>query len=362
MASLASLFSFKNTTTTGDDLPDIFPLSLSRDDFVKTNVVQIYSKILTDVAERTNGLTDEQVELLWDNCIKSESPDGLITMLAKAMYEKKELFVVYDPAINLIRPADSTEQERIRNSYKERSETAVMDGGRRGVYISFTQFSRTDMVKLYSALEYCVVGALNKNMNLAKAIQLKMNDLRGSTSLVDSEKVREQAVNVAKQLSKGRDILIDANDMIETAKADVEAANSSMKFISEKLSFYLGLPSSYVSGEQTGGLNSTGEIDTRAVERGLKSYYFSIIKPVYQAVFDIKPVYKSQEFRQVTAGLEALKTFELAGDDYLTPRQKLQIIQRLFDIESDGEDQPPAARGETTPPATPEVTPPGSEA
>jgi hypothetical protein len=326
--SMAEWFGFKIGGVDSAELPDIFPLDVNKDVFIKADVMNIYSKILTDVIERTHGMTEEQTSLLWDNCLASESSEGLITLLARAMTDKQDLFIVYDGSLKVLRKANGIEAENIRRDYKERGESEV------GVYVSFRNYTRSDMIKLYSALEYCSVSSLNKSMNLSKTIQFKMNDMRASTGAFDKSEVVEQAKIVAKSMGEGKDVLIDAKDIIETAKPDLTSTKESISFIDQKRSLYLGLPSAYINGIQTGGLGTTGENDTKAIERGLKQYFLSIIKPVVDSLFKIKAQYKSQDFRQVSQGLEALKTFELVTDDLISAENKKKVVDILFDFET----------------------------
>lgn len=341
-------FSSDENTT---DLPSIFPLDMNRDEFVETDIINIYTKILTDAVERIQGLTDEQIPLLWDNCLKSESNDGLISLLAKAMADMEDLFVVYDKALKLIRKATSEEQDRIRADYKSRGESAT------GLFISFKNYKRSDMVKLYSALEYCTVASLNKSLNISAAIQFKMNDLRSSTGLADSTTVITQAKAIARALTEGKDVLTDAKDIIESAIPDLAPVEAAIKFLNQKRSFYLGLPESYINGEQTGGMGTTGENDTKATERGLKNYWFSILKPVLEKLFGSSLTYKSQDFRQIAQGLECLKTFELTGEDLLTLKSKQNIITGIFDVEESDTKELPKEREPEPAPAPAPVKP-----
>jgi hypothetical protein len=327
MSSLATFFGWKTNFVESDELPDIFPLDIRRTDFVRIDVVNIYTKILTDCLERTNGLSEEQQSLMWDNCVQSESSDGLITKLAKAMTDKKELFIVEDAGV--LREATYEEQEIIRQDYKKSNSSSV------GIFISFKNYTRSDMVKLYSALEYCTVAALNKGLNLSSSIQLKMADMRKSVGVIDKEDVKQQALSIAKALSNGKNVLLDGEDEIVTALPDLSSVEQSISFIDSKRSFYLGLPESYINGEQTGGLGTTGENDTKAIERGLKNYYESILKPVLNALFGVKLSYKSQDFRQLDQALNALKSFELIGESYITNENKKKIIEGLLDIDPD---------------------------
>lgn len=328
MSALSEFFGFKTGVVSDtSELPDIFPLTVLARDFVYTDVMNVYSKILTDCVERTHGIPDYAVSSLWDNCLQSEATYGLVTLLAKAMTEKADLFLVYNQALGVLREATETEREQIRIDYNTQNFSDI------GVYVSFKKYSRTDMVKIYSSMEYCVVSALNKQMNLSKAIQFKMSSARASVGTIDSSFARAQAKAIANALTNGRDIVCDKDDDILTATPDITTVKESIAFLDAKRSFYYSMPLSYINGEQTTGISSTGEADTKAIERGLKQYFTSILKPTIDALFDVNVTFKSHDFRTLTNGLEAIKTFELVGNEFLSMDEKKMIIQKLFDLD-----------------------------
>lgn len=317
---------FSNKETTNDELTPIFKMDVAQSDFVKNDILNVYSKILVDVIERTQGLTDNVLKILWDSCLQSESQDGLISMLAKAMSDQKELFVVYRPDLETLVYATSSEQNQIREDYKREGKSKV------GFYISFKNYKKTEMLKLYSGLEYCSIASLNKSMNLSKAIQFKMKDMRGSVAVTDSSEIKKQAVEISKALGDGKDVILDGEDSIETGTPNLEATKSSMEFINQRRSFYLGLPASYITGEAPKGLGDSGKGDAKAVERGLKNYYFSIVKPVIESIFEIKTNFETEDFDQINGALEALKTFELVSDELMSAETKLSLINKLFGL------------------------------
>lgn len=334
--SLATLFGFNRPTTPENELPEIFPLPVAMAAFIQTDVVTIYSKILTDVLERTQGLTPEQSNSLYDNCVKSNASDGLITLLSKAMTDKADLFIVYEKAVGVVRRATGTEQNEIRSDYEKQAKSS------KGIFVSFKNFTRADMVKLYSALEYCTVASLYKSMNVAKATQLKFHELRANVSLNDSSIAKEQAQRLAKALSEGKDVMLDEKDSIENATPDTSSTEASMKFLNHKRAFYLGMPASYLTGEQTGGLSTTGEGDQKAVERGLKNYFTSIMKPVLDELFGIKVTYNSQDFALIASSMEVLKTFSLIDDTLVSHENKVKIANGLLGLpENSKGDEPP---------------------
>jgi hypothetical protein len=177
-------------------------------------------------------------------------------------------------------------------------------------------------------------------MNLSKSIQYKMSDMRKSVSLSDAYLPTAQAMDLANSLRSGKDIIIDKNDEVVTNNPDISSIKESISFLDSKRSFYYGMPLSYINGEQTPGIGSTGEADTRAVERGLKQYYISILKPILEALFEINTTFKSNDFRQIGTALEAIKAFELVSDDLLSRENKQLIIAKLFDVDFNPDELP----------------------
>ena len=335
-SSQMSLFSWFAGASTSTEIPDIFPIPIGEKDFVSIDCRNIYSRILTDVLERTQGIPEAASNLLWDNCLANNKQEGLVTLVATAMVDKSDLYLVYNKALKVIRKADATEQSQIRADYLAKGESPL------GVYITFKNYTRTDMVKFYSQLEYCAVGGLWKKANVSKALQIKINDLRASTAVIDSEQIKTQAKLMAEGLKKGNDIISDAKDLIESADPKLDATSAMIDFIAQKQSFYLGLPASYLTGlPATSTLSDTGKADTKATERGLKNYYFSIAKPVIEGIFGGKTSYKSEDTDGISTALETLKTMDITSDEYLSKDNKTLIVNKSFGLdENEKGDEP----------------------
>lgn len=313
-------------------LGTIFPFALKQADFVREDILTTYTKILTDVIVRTQGIKDKHESLLWDNCVQDESSNGLITLLAEAMTNKKELFLVYVASVNILRIATDKEERQIRQDYKEKGVSSI------GVYVSFRNYRRTIMLTIYSNFEYCILSSLNKILNSAKSLQLKISGLRSGVGLNDSSIAIAQAKAIAIAIGNGEDVLIDKDDEITSPTPDTSSSEKSIEFLDAKKAFILDLPITYISGTQTGGIGSTGEADMRAVERGLKNYFHSIIKPVLKSLFGTNVEFRTQDFREITSSLEVIKTFELIeGTDLLSKESMQEIICRMFHIDHNKE-------------------------
>lgn len=350
--NFGGIFGLSPKNTTGDPwgVPPAFIFSLSESDFIKADLELTYSKILTDCLVRTHGLPEEADAVLWDSCVQSEAARGLVSLLACAMTDTRDLFLVYKADVKILREATQLEAAAIRKDYEK---SAKSD---KGVFVSFKKLHITPMLRIYSALEHASLASLHKTTNLSKAIQYKIKNIRSSVSLVDSGPAIDQARGVATALGKGQDIMTDAEDMIETAQPNLEPTKNAIAFLQAKRAYILNMPLAYVTGEQAEGMGTTGEADMRSIERGLLAFFHSVVRPTCAAIFNTEKEleFRSQDFRDVTAGLEVLKTFDLVSDENMSRETKQEIVARFFELDVEAErkriDEEAAAMPKPTPP------------
>lgn len=331
------VFSFLTGKSDKDTvLEDVYPIPILQSEFVRIDVQNIYTRIMTEITEKTQGLSDEQQRLLWDNCHAAESQDGLITLIAKAMASKEDLYVVYHKPTKIVRKASPEEQKRIREDYIARAESKV------GIFLTFRNYSRTDMLKFYSALEFCSVGGLYKLSNLSHAIQIKVKGMRGAIGEVDSEGAIAQAKSVATGLKGGKSVMLDGEDKIETAQPDATATITSTEFIDRKKAFYLGMPETWMSKKENGTLGTdTGKSDAKSVDRGLRPYFQSIFKPTVDSLFGITTEFKSEDNENISVANETLKTFEITTNEIVSGENKNKIINKLYGLADNAKGDPP---------------------
>lgn len=334
--------------TPSNELPELFPLGLNSEKFIEIDVVNIYTSILIDVLQRTHGIPEEQKTVLWDNCLGNENSKGLVTLLAEAMYSEKDLFIVYRKDLKAIKVASIKEESLIRADYKISGES------KHGIFVSFTNYRLSQILKIYSALEYCTVAGLNKSLNLALAVFFKYGDLRESIGAIDSSGPHKQATAIFEAIKAGKGAMLDAKDIIEMLKPDLQAVEASMSFINQKRSFYLKLPASYVTGIQPSSLSDTGQADQKAVERGLLIFYFAVIKPVVDKLFDKKTSFKSDDSVALSTGLEVLRTMEGTSEELVSMDNKLLLVNKALGLPENAKGDPVP----TLPPAAPPSEPP----
>lgn len=317
-------FNINQQYTPQNELIEIFPFPIDEVDFVKVDVVQMLKRVLSDASDRTQGITDDQRNLFFDNFVKNENTKGLLTLLTEAMYLKQDLYLSYDKTLNLVEVPDSQKKVQIKADYLREGKSEL------GVYVSFKNYYKTDMLKIYSSLEYFTIAALYKQLNVAKSLQVKIHKLRESVSEKDSEVAVEQAKKIAEAMSKGKDVLMDELDSILSLMPNLDSVNASISFIKDKQAFYLGMPKSYIDGTQNSGLGDSGQGESLAIDRGLKSYFKSILKPILDQLFQVKCEFKSETSLDIPKVLEMLKTFDITSDDYMSKEQKTDLLNKLL--------------------------------
>lgn len=347
-----SVFNFLFPTgvkTTEFGLGEIFPLTLiNQNDFVRQDVLSTLKKILRDTLAKTHGLSEEQSAAMNDSCVQTEAPKGLVTLLAEAMLDQQEIFIVYKKKV--VRLADNEEKTQILADYKAKASSSV------GIYVSFKNYDAARRLKLYSALEYLSTCSIFAQSNLSKSLQVKISSLRASISLADSEVAKTQASEIARSLKAGEATLLDKLDEIVVPTVDTSATEKALDFTNMKRAEILGMPVVWLEGATTNGMNASGEADERAVERGLMYYFDWIIQPICFALFAAKVTFKTQDFRLVESALNALRTFDLTSDSLLPRKAKLDIVARMFNIEVDELEKMLAAEEKEKP--EPATTPP----
>lgn len=330
-----AFFSFLGGTKDAEKLPDIFPIPIAQSLFVAIDVENIYARILTDVFERTQGIPDDKKTVLWDSCVASENRDGLVSMLSKALVAKKELFLVFTESTKVLVKASPSEEVEIRKGYETKAEPVKLADGKVGIYVTFKNYLKSDMVKFYSALEYCAIGGLWKQANISKSVQIKISELRGSVSLNDSSAAIAQAKAMADGMAEGRDVLTDSKDIIESLAPDMTATSATLELIAKKQSNYLGLPPSYFGSEKSVGLSDNGKGDSKKVEQGLKNYFFAIVKPVIDGLFGIKATFKSENAEGLESALKTLETMDRTSNEFLGADNKTLIVNKAFGLDED---------------------------
>lgn len=315
---LMGLQSSRNAQDT--ELEVMYPLSYEVIKFKLWYIRQLYNRILTDCRNKSNGIKEENESIFYDSFMSTEMPQGLIGLLSKAMAEKQKIYLVYKSGV--LSEANQEEQnaidDKIKNKQKLKNE-AVCD---------FKEFEMTKLLDVAAELMFTALQAANTGMKLSQAVLLRVKDLRSTVAQANSIEPVEQGKVLVRAVKAGKAGMQDAADDLVMPKFDIDPTNKSVSFINGFAASVIGMPLSYVNGALTTGISTTGEADEIAVDRGLKYFYRSIFKPVYEALTSDTITFRPDNWRKLAAVSNLIPVIE--STDLIDESKKKELVGELF--------------------------------
>lgn len=306
---------FTKWVSTDFEVDNPFTMAVNGETYAKYYGVEIYRRILTDCYTKTDGLSDTQKMLFWDSCLTSDAKQGLITILAWAMYNKNITYIVYK--VGVVRVATKEEEKLIDNDAT----------GKSGIKIDLTNFHKTDLLNIYIGLLYNIIATCNTGLNLSKALKIGISKLRETVSNENKEPIIAQIQAINEAMKAGKSVALDKEDTVSAVGFDFTSTEKGMEIFLSLIANLLGFPQSYLSGIISGGLNNTGENDTLAVERGLLFYFNSIFKPTTDKLLGTNLKFKSSNWRKLAEMKDFLPALEMTT--LLTDEEKQEIIREV---------------------------------
>lgn len=313
-------FGFMTPKVQSTELESLFPLSLRANPFQKWYITDLYRHILTDCYNKADGINPKDEGMFWDSVVTTEQPEGLITLLAEAMYNKQKIYLGYKAGV--VSKATSVEQADIDQKLKEKKKL------RNEIVCDFTEFAKTDLLLLYSSLIYNVIDTSNTGLNISKAVQIKIDNLRNSIADSNAADPIKQAKTINRGIKEGKSVMLDGKDIVEIPSFDITPTEKSIEVINGLVANVLGVPLSYVNGALATGISTTGESDELAVDRGLKYYFNSIFKPVFTGLTGISVSFKVDNWRKLASVSDLIPIVE--GSIYIPEEEKLKLIAGLL--------------------------------
>jgi|GEM_PF-6161416 hypothetical protein len=300
-----------------------FVLNFNKETFCEIKIETLYKKILHRCYARSAGAKDDKkIASLFDSKEKSGSPSGLITLLAQSMAKKQEVGIVYDSGV--VRLATFTEKQKIKKDYISGAQSAD------GVLVDFTKYCLTDLVSGYMGMIYDILDSMNVQVGLAKALQIKVSNLRGTVSSVGQDEPVAQAKAINESLKGGNSVLLDKNDEVDLLTLNSSAVAEAISLVNSQLATDIGMSLSFVNGELTSGMSATGEADSNQDEEGVKDFFNSIFKATTDRLYDWKLRFVSDDWRYFSAMIDSLIVVENSG--LLSDDQKKAFADRLMPI------------------------------
>ena len=320
MFDLGGLFK-KDNRGVYTDLIAPFCVEMKAADFVDFKVIPLYAKILRRCYAKSSGLSDEQAANLWDSVDLGDAQHGIINKVSFAMAKKKELILFKDGGI--VREAEQAEADQIKKDYEERGRSE------KGVYLNFKKYAMTDVLRLYMAFIFEIIRGAWVNVNLTKALQLKIADARKTIAASDAADPMQVASNVVSALKDGKSVFLDAGDEVKTTDLQTQAIKDALSLVYGLLAGELGVSTSFICGELTSGMAVTGEADVNANEDGIKDFFNSVFKPIMDKLFGVSLKFKSDNWRRIKEFAQIIPFVETA--EYISEEKKRELLERLFE-------------------------------
>ena len=174
---------------------------------------------------------------------------------------------------------------------------------------------------------YWIIRATNTNVKISNSVLVKIAKLRELVAKEDAEDVIKQAKEINDAIKKGNSIIADKDDTMERLEINSQATKDALDVAFSLVSGLIKMPLSFVNGELTTGLTQTGDSDNLAIERGLKNYYYTILKPCTEKLFETKTRFSSDNTAKLKTLIGILPQLELST--LLTDEEKRAIIEDL---------------------------------
>lgn len=312
-------------------LPVLWDVQLRASLYTEIQLRSIYARILSEVFARSYKIPDAFRSLLRDS-MEGGGQRGLIEHIVCAMANQSELILKYEAGI--LHVPEYNERRKIIDEWKR------VNKPQQTLYLSFQNYHKTTMLRQYLLHKYLLLCTQHKALNLSASLLIKIADLRKSVALNDSTPAKDQAREIAQALLDGAPALLDVEDMIELPKPDMSVLKEVAEDVHSEISLILGLPISWVAGIQKTGLGDSGDADARAIERGLEPYFWESAYPSFRLLFDNTLRFKTEDYRNVSQALEAMRTFQLDDGQLLPKELQQRILYQLLDIQ----EEPPGVK------------------
>lgn len=309
-----------------DNLSLSFNLSLKETEFVDYMVSDLYQSILTMCFDKIifpdaeKDFKDKITPSFYDNLSVEGINKGIIKNLAYGIVQNQKVFLVNASAGDNIIVRQGT-QEELQKYEKEQGNI------KNQIQMDFTKYNQSKALKLFYSMIYWIIRATNTNVKISNSVLVKIAKLRELVAKEDAEEVIKQAKEINDAIKRGNSIVADKDDTMERLEINSQATKDALDVAFSLVSGLIKMPLSFVNGELTTGLTQTGDSDNLAIERGLKNYYYTILKPCTEKLFDTKIRFTSDNTAKLKTLIGILPQLELST--LLTDDEKRAIIEDL---------------------------------
>lgn len=292
-------------------------------DFAENMTKNLYKNIFQDILSKIKGLDNQLTNCFYGNSASPNQYFGLIDLIIKNYTKQKKQYYSVSIESNAI-----VFEEIALKKYIDTSNILVLD--------FYHEFEALHVRSMYNTL-HNVLNHANNSTNASNKPVLYISQLRADMQKMNQASADMHNNNLKNSLNEVIDALnaenslikLDANDRLEMNLINMSSYTDAIAMINNTISNITRLPTSYISGQFAGGLNTTGEGDYKAVERALQGYYNEIIHPVLTRIslilgydsnfsFEVENMDKYIAIANIISSLEAT--------ELLTEEEKRKLI------------------------------------
>jgi hypothetical protein len=304
----------------------IWDMQLRSNIYTEIYLNAIFTRILSEVFYRSEPISDEFRRLLRTSYAGS-GQKGLIEYIVCAMVGQKDLVLKYEAGI--LHEPNYGEKSKILDDVKKGTKLEQT------LVLSFREYHKVTVLRQYLLHKYLLLCTQNKALNISTALQLKIDGLRSTVGMKDFKSEGgpyDQAKEIVNALLDGRPAVLDSKDTLDLLAPDISPLKEVSSDLHSEMAFILGMPISWISGIQKGGLGDSGDADARAIERGLEPYFWESAYPSFESLFGVKLKFQTEDYRNIQPALEAMRTFQLDEGELLPKEIQQKILYQLLDI------------------------------
>lgn len=316
----------EKTSIEKEDLKLAFDLNVNERDFVNYMVADLYQNILTMTFDKIifpgkESFKDNIISSFYDNYSVENIQKGIIKNLSIAMERTEPVFFV-NASISekevIVRTGTSEELEKYEEAKGNVKKQIKMD---------FSKFHQAKLLKIFYQMIYWIIRATNTNVKISNSVLVKIAKLRELVAKEDADDVIIQAKEINNALKQGNSIIADKDDSLDRLEINSQSSKDALNEVFNLISGLIKMPISFLNGELTTGLTQTGDSDNLAIERGLKNYYYMILKPIIEKLFEVRCAFSSDNTAKLKTLISMLPQLELST--LLTDEEKRAIIDNL---------------------------------